>query len=126
MIINTNGDGGISKKLIWENATPNSSFAGQILTLPANGYDYLEIEYYYATSDASRFFGTCVNGRATHSFVESAHTGETYVVSRNVDWNGNSVTINNAFAKWLGSKSAPSAENVYLIPVKIYGVKGVQ
>lgn len=102
--------GGISKKLLWTNSSPTSSMSGQTIAI-SNVSAYSEFEVYFMMSTSTqyaeaRFFLYNVQGRA-----QMAGTGNGYV--RDVKFTSSGMVITT------GTSSS------YVIPYKIYGIKGL-
>ena len=102
--------GGISKKLLWTNSSPTSSMAGQTIAI-SNVSTYSEFEVYFMLSTSTqyaeaRFFLYNVQGRA-----QMAGTSNGYV--RDVKFTSSGMVITT------GTSSS------YVIPYKIYGIKGL-
>lgn len=113
--------GGTSLTKIWENASPTSSFLAQTLTINTlSNYDWYVIIYkFYATLNyALAEFGAVGNG----TIINMADAGSIY--RRNVDCSANNLTISEMNGVRVSS-AADISDNKYLVPVTIYGVKGV-
>lgn len=111
----------IQIKKVWENASPTSSFSEQTLTISTlSSYDWYVIIYKFHTTlnYALAEFGVVGNG----TIINMVDAGSIY--RRNVDCSANNLTISemNGFRV---SNAANISDNNYLIPVMIYGVKGV-
>lgn len=114
--------GALSMELLWENASPTSSFVGQTLSLDTKDY-----EVFAVTSKMSS--GTAIN-TPLHLFLKNITTR---IVGFNMD-NGKEVRIRQTTANDNGVifedatqtiDTAKQTNNTCLIPVKIYGIKGV-
>lgn len=113
---------GITKKKLWSNGSPTSNFAGQTLTVSGlSGYDDYEIEVGLHTSltNDDKFGSRVGRGMLLHM------NNGTYVFGRSVTVSGDKVTFASC-TKMAISGTATSTDNSYLIPIAIYGVKGVQ
>ena len=122
-----------TRTLLWTNASPTSEFAAQ--TLDSNdgipdlsGYDAVEIICRYSRTDDARMRYICdVGGSSSiYWFYYTATDGKyTGVRSRNiVSVSTTSVTFNTCMGKPVNS-STSTTNNGYIIPVEIYGIKGV-
>ena len=115
----------ISMKLLWENASPASDFAGQNISISnLSDYDEVEIEYicYGSTSHKKRVKGKV--GEAVMGDMVMSNSGYTtgstvYAGFRAMQINSNGVVFQNACSY------AATANNL-VKPVRIYGIKGVQ
>lgn len=108
-------------KKIWENASPTSSFLAQTLTINTlTNYDWYVIIYkFYATLNyALAEFGVVGNG----TIINMSDAGSIY--RRNVDCSANNLTISEMNGVRVSS-AADISDNKYLVPVRIYGMKGV-
>lgn len=120
-VANLGLSGAETKTLLWTNASPGSSFASQTIPgLDASGYDAIEIITRANTSDATRRIDRVMKGEVCWAtFVWNAR----YV--RAISFNsGGTVTVKE------GNKSSSvttsvSNDNSAVIPLKIYGIKGV-
>ena len=123
---------GIEKRiLLWTNASPTSEFAAQTLDssdgIPdLSEYDAVEIVCRYSRTDDTRMRYTCdVGGSSSmYWFYYTATDGKyTGVRSRNVvSVSTTGVAINTCSGK-PGNSTTNTANNGYIIPVKIYGIR---
>lgn len=108
-------------KLLWTNASPESSFSSQTISLDLSGYSHIMVE----TSD--QYYQIIRVGKAK-SIEGSGYITDsvsyTILHARRVATSSNSVTIGNNYVKWANSTSCTVANN-NLVPCKIYGIKGV-
>lgn len=127
------GTGIEKRKLLWTNASPTSEFAAQTLDssdgIPdLSEYDAVEIVCRYSTTSAARNIYRCDVGSSAsmYWFYYTATDGKyTGVRSRNeVSVSTTGVTFNDSSGKALNS-STRTINNGCLIPIKIYGIKGV-
>lgn len=109
----------LSKKLLWENASPTSSFAAKSIPVSLEEYDYVEIVFIYSVGVVWEITGSAVIGKdgvVSAAMVKSYY--RPFVVS--ID----SIYFNNAeSANTYGGNV--STVNDRLVPFKIYGIKGV-
>ena len=122
-----------TRTLLWTNASPTSAFEAQTLDssdgIPdLSEYDAVEIVCRYSTTDDTRMRYICdVGGSASmYWFYYTATDGRyTGVRSRNsVSVSTTGVTFGTCYGK-AGNSSTSTANNGYIIPIKIYGIKGV-
>lgn len=116
--------GGIQIKKLWENASPTSAFAAQSITLSGlSDYDEYEVIFQFHTS---------TNLRNTHK----SQVGYGMLLAINDSGNilrrsVTTVSAGNVLAFGTASKCASgniaaTEDNSYVIPIAIYGIKGVQ
>lgn len=122
-----------TRTLLWTNASPTSEFAAQTLDssdgIPdLSGYDAVEIVCRYSKTDDTRMRYICdVGGSSSmYWFYYTATDGKyTGVRSRNgVSASTTGVTFNTCYGK-AGNSSNSTANDGYIIPTEIYGIKGV-
>lgn len=128
----------LSETLLWQNSKPTSEFAAQSIALDLSPFDYITIEYApIATSYLKTAFckvgGGClldaVSGSGNASSGESGMGGShVYSVWRNtICTDATKVTFTKAVRQSQDSASVGITDsNFYVIPVRIYGIKGVQ
>jgi uncharacterized repeat protein (TIGR02543 family) len=127
-IANLGLTGAETKKLLWTNASPTSTFAAQTVSLALSGYDAVEIEYYASTSKAvldvtkkkigaSSMLTGYLNPQSTNGYIN--------LLSRLFDVTTSGITFKGGFAKRTSDSSTTSNNNSYCVPYKIYGIKGV-
>jgi len=108
-------------ELLWENADPSSSFPVQDVALsagPLNGYSMIEIHYNYSSTSAYTSAQRAKVGTELFLISISGYRGE--VATRQVVLNENGYL--SFKAAYHGSSTVA---NSYIIPVAIYGIKGV-
>lgn len=113
--------GTVTFKKIWENASPTSAFTAQTLTINTlSNYDWYVIIYkFYITLDYVLMgFGVVGNG----TIINMADAGSVY--RRNVEYSTNNLMVSGVNGTRISS-AADISDNKYLIPLTIYGVKGV-
>lgn len=117
-----------SKELLWTNASPTSSFSAQTISLDLSRYDAVEIVCRYGATDDTRTRYMCDVGSSTPMYwfyyagTDGKYTG---VRSRNeVSVSTTGVTFDTCTGK-SGNSSTSTANNGYIIPIEIYGIKGV-
>ena len=109
---------GSSPELLWENKSPTSSFAEQTIALDLSEYIWLVIEYAYSTS---------VNKNRSAVYYIDGTTDYTLAIASSTS---NKVGARSAFLSSDGVRFASAtysgdAGNTYVIPIRIFGVKGV-
>ena len=118
---------GVEMVLLWENASPTSYFVAQTITVDAEPYDEFVIEirhninrvdgiqYHVQKSGGRMWFYTAgINGESIYS--PSVHT-------RDTTFSGNSFVFGDQMEFTINSSTA-TIGNKYLIPFRIYGMKG--
>ena len=127
------GTGIEKRRLLWTNASPTSEFAAQTLDssdgIPdLSGYDAVEIVCRYSTTSDSRTRYICDVGSSAsidwfyYTVVAGKYMG---VKSRNeVSASTTGVTFGACTTK-PGNSTDSTTTNGYIIPIKIYGIKGV-
>lgn len=125
-VVNCN-NGALAMELLWENASPASDFAAQTIALDLSQIDVVKVVYkVMTTSDNEYTFEASVNRSATIiDFVNTSYSSTTQVSSRDLTINPNGIIFKDSLNKQITSSSAASTLNSRLIPIKIYGVKGV-
>ena len=120
--------GAETKTLLWTNASPTSSFSAQTISLDLSRYDAVEIVCRYSTTDNSRTRYICDIGSSSsmYWFYYTATDGKYMGVrSRNlVSASTTGVTFNTCNGKAVNTNTS-TANDGYIIPIEIYGIKGV-
>lgn len=116
--------GGISMDVLWENPDPTASFAQTTITLSntANIYIFLFNEYISSVTDIASCicYDDDITGTAKLFSVASSASNNIY--TRHFEGTWPSVTFNQCYRKAMSSTSAGSAQNSYLIPIKVIGL----
>ena len=113
-------------ELVWENATASSSFAAQPIPLDLIDYDAVWIYFARATSTLDDLAGSMVlNGKSYSHRVVSNSSSSIRYYARNATVSSSGVEFGACTYHTQGSSSA-TTENVSLVPVYIYGIKGVE
>ena len=122
------GTGIEKRKLLWTNASPTSEFAAQTISLTLSSYDAVEVICRYSTTSDSRTRYICDVGSSAsidwfyYTVVAGKYMG---VKSRNeVSASTTGVTFGACTTK-PGNSTDSTTTNGYIIPIKIYGIKGV-
>lgn len=126
---------GIQMVKLWENASPTSSFAAQTVSLDLNDYDMVEISFYQATNQPYMHTKRIVVGSSsdlgvvTTRFLETSGTSTSgsWTTSRQVTTSTTKITFGAGAYEYVYVNSDNHiVNNIYTIPVAIYGIKGVQ
>lgn len=114
---------------VWENTDSASDFASQDIAVDwAGEYDLFKVEFRCATNLLRKIFVDCAPNFETWVFniqditassVDNLYTTRHVLVSSA----NNTLTFGNAFVK---KGNTSSTNNSYLIPVAVYGIKGIQ
>lgn len=116
---------------LWENASPTSEFAAQTIALDLSGYDMLVISYggYLSSENAlsrgkTEFFDLKAN--MTSFSMNYGYAG--YLVSRLFNVSSNEITFyeGGKFDTYTTTDYSNNGLNRFIIPLIIYGIKGVQ
>lgn len=123
--------GGVSIKKVWSNASVSSTFAAQNIKLNLTDYDFVLIYWRIHKS------GDATDGAAAQMTLLKMGTG-TYMNAIYGIWSGtqyvgfctrnawvNTSLVGFADAYWHSGTNSGDKSNNYVIPVEIYGIKGV-
>ena len=118
--------GATSTELLWENASPTSDFSAQTISVALSSYEKALI-YYFDNNNANT--GLCEISaivRIGNKFKLITHDG--FVEYRKGTANTAGITFEDAhYASTYGQgTSSNPVLNNYIIPIAIYGIKGVQ
>lgn len=119
--------GALSMELLWENASPTSGdFVAQTINLDLSAYNYIMIEAMLYISSNVRFNAICSVGAAFtfQHFANASSSEKMRFVTRMVKPNETGITVETGYYKDYGASSGNTA-NSFMIPCKIYGIKGV-
>ena len=121
--------GGMSKMLLWENASPDSTFPEQEISVDLSDYDEIEVEFRHNSTSTQYFKERIKKGKMCRlvSFANTTNEGA-YMrfLARDVTVNETSVAFTGATYKQVNNTAAAAASNISNIPIAIYGIKGVQ
>lgn len=123
--------GGLSMKLLWQNASPTSAFAAQTISLDLSGDSKIIIEFNSDSSSGVKDIQTIINpvvvgkggvgirfGGVQDNYLGSIHFRYYQVTN-------NSITFNNSYYQsWTGTTA--TLNNNFVIPYRVYVIKGVQ
>lgn len=115
-------------RLLWGNASPASAFVAQTIDLDLTGYDEIRVEFRNTASSSYYSYGTFVKGKASRHLMFAKHTTndvDTLIMDRGVTMNVTEVYFSGGSQKTMNGKTY-SENNGNLIPVRIWGIKGVQ
>lgn len=104
---------------LWENASPTSSFGKQTVSLDLSDYGLIIAYGIESTTESKVISALAVKGK-THRLICLYNARQV----REFTANDNGVTFENAYYSALSGTMA--SNNVYMIPIAIYGIKGVQ
>lgn len=107
--------GGVKLVKLWENASDTSTFAAQTVTLNLSGYAGVFMYFKGVTSGAGYYFSGFIP-MGKYGLLQLATTGG--VIRQR------SVTINAEGITFAAGETGGEADNRYVIPVVIYGMKG--
>ena len=122
-----------TRTLLWTNASPTSVFAAQTLDssdgIPdLSGYDSVEIVCRYSTTDDTRIRYICDvgNSASMYWFYRTATNGYYMGVRSRTNMSASTtgITFDTCMGKPVNS-STSTANDGYIIPIEIYGIKGV-
>ena len=119
----------VKKKVLWENASPGSSFAEQKITIPdILNYDYTDIDYKPTTTSPTRKCERTpieTDGSGTLvGFLNLGSNSATASIYRTFDIASDGITFKDCEYK-SGQSGNASVVNTYNIPLTIYGIKVV-
>lgn len=112
--------GALSMELLWENASPTSEFAAQDVAADLQEGSFYAIEWLYHGTGTTRSIQIACVGISTMIF--SNDSGR--VVRRNVDFDPSKLTFSTVAGTVISSAPSTVTDNMYLIPTKIYIIKG--
>lgn len=114
-------------KLVWENASPSSSFAAQTVSIDLSGADFVIVEFSATTTGSARPATIIANGKqGVLSWLANATAGyEILLMSRNATVSDTGIYFDKAYRKTISSTTA-TENNTSAIPTRIYAIKGVR
>lgn len=116
------GSGGLKTKLLWENASPESTFAAQTISLDLSCYKTIKIVHSYGE------FNVSVGSFSAPMYysAERLEANATPVFySRGFTVNSGGVVCTDGFYTYPIANAVSSVSNSVLIPLCVYGIKGV-
>lgn len=121
VVIDTDSIGAMPTwEILWTNASPTSDFAAQTISLSLSDYDQIQIWFRPIASESDEFFAFAKVG----SSIRMAFPRYT-IERRKVDVTTTGVEFYPAYYLTSYGGSSESLLNAYMIPVRIYGIKGV-
>lgn len=116
-------------KLLWTNASPGSTFAAQTISLDLSEYDLVFIKVRLETGSTSYIsammeVGSAVNVYSTSYIATNGYTMATNYRTLTIANDG--IECGDAYRKSYTATTSGTANNILLIPVKVFGIKGVQ
>lgn len=117
----------VSMALLWENASPGSSFAAQTVSLDLSGADFVIVEFSATTTGSARPTTIIANGKqGVLSWLANATAGyEILLMSRNATVSDTGIYFDKAYRKTISGTTA-TENNASAIPTRIYAIKGVR
>ena len=107
----------LSMKLIWQNASPSNSFPGQTVANNNAGFDAYMVEFRsHSRTDIRQ---NQMVSRGYTNVLNGVIAGETFFTKR---W----ILFTDTTFKVDGGYSGPDLNNNMSVPLRIYGIKGVQ
>ena len=120
--------GKISIDLLWENASVGSDFSNQTISLDLSLYKNVRILFsgYNQSQNITIYARDFVVGKNGYIFIITDASNSAYVnvIGREIYISENGIRFADAYAKRTNSETATIA-NYMLVPVYIYGIKGV-
>ena len=122
---------GVQMVKLWQNARPTSEFAAQSISVANLGsYDLFLVEYYYNTGLGSIYTSIIAKDieGSMQMFTNMAAAYKLLFCGRDVTFNTstNKIVFEDARNKAVDSAGAGTINNTRIIPIRIYGIKGVQ
>ena len=120
---------GIQIKKLWENASPTSSFGAQDVSLDLSKYDMVLIITRSSAGNAISKTHICKKGYTERLIMfEEIETSSknVYIRGRQVTISETGVVIGSGTNRNITGTSLASGGDGFVIPVTIYGIKGVQ
>ena len=115
-------DSKLSMELLWENASPTSSFAAQTVSIDLSDYDEIEVEHErYVPYGGVSFEKARVGTQGILKYIELSEAAS-YLFVRRFVVDTKSIKFEEAI---LSSCGAGVIDNWRVVPLRIYGIKGV-
>ena len=124
--VNWESVGGGSLTKLWDNPSTSGSFAAQTVNIDLSGYSAIAIMFHYSNATATSSLRlSLVDGSAYEAvqFNGIQNSGITYISRRTYTVTAAGVTFAAAYHKATNSTASVSADNGYMIPVAIWGIK---
>lgn len=120
--------GGITVKLLWENASPQSTFAEQTISLDLSGYDFVAITFMSSTDEPenwkTQIFPANHGGVLTSSNSATGVSPPYYETNRSFTISETGITF--GAGRYSYGTTQNNVDPMRCIPEKIYGIAGVQ
>lgn len=117
----------ISKTLLWENASPSSIFEAQTINLDLSKYDEVHIESTMYRGNGTIRTNIIRMGYVGYllEIVEALSENATYITGRSASVNKTGVEFGGGGYEYI-TTGTRTANGSYAVPLRIYGIKGVQ
>ena len=121
------GTNGFQKTVIWESEDTVNPFEPEKILVNLSSYDEVEIEFKYGTSNNGFDRVTLRKGSAGRmfAFMNIINDIPLILCSRLATVYNDGIIFDNCYAKNVGT-SAVSVENGYVLPFRIYGIRGIK
>ena len=116
-----------TKTLLWENASPRSEFGAQRINLNLRLYNFVEVIYTLDPGSTMQIIERCEYGDevTVERFINPTYRSGILQYLFREGWaSERGYEFSDAYIQTVDSEN-PSVNNRYLIPIKIYGIKGV-
>ena len=118
VVLDADDVGAMSKlELLWTNASPSSTFAAQTVSLDLSGYDAVLL-----TAGYNADYNTVL----APVFLTFGEKGQFMLIGTNGKVGSRDVTATATGIQFAGGYYNASTDNRFAVPLKIYGIKGVQ
>lgn len=114
------------RTLVWENASPTSTFPEQDINCDLSDAEFVEIRYRYGTVDDTEWVEKVKIGKGTNLLVQfNIHTssGSLGARRRAVQTSNTAISFEGSYVKTANQTSSTETAN-YLIPTAIYKLGG--
>lgn len=113
---------GVTMKLIWENANLSSEFKSQKITMDLSEYTHVLAVFKFATT--TNYYISHIGINEMSSLVSFSYGGTNgiYAPYRNFSIQSTGITYGSA---WNPTANTETQTDLYLIPYRVYGIKGV-
>ena len=115
----------LSMELLWENGSPSSEFGGDMISLDLSNYDGIYLVYKYGTTSSIIYTHFQLGlGTSVLLMTNAVNTTNLYARSRNINITADGVEIGACYTHKYNDTTYSESNN-YMIPIEIYGIKGV-
>lgn len=117
---------GLAEKKLWTNSSPDHDFSSRTVALDLSEYDYVRVKVSGQVGSVNkRSFDCDVGEKMQVTLISNAQTGsELRVLSRTITVKSDGVTFGQGCQHSIRTGGL-TWNNQYVIPLEIYGVKGV-